>query len=105
METIVDRVDDVACSHRFRCLIALIPIPTPFELYLRRICTILFCLDLRAAHTVCEDWTREERLANIEPHFAELWVDPPPLDMIESWVESEQLYHSNEAMHLDGFNE
>lgn len=75
------------------------------EEFLRPIVQSLFCLDLKAAHTVTEDFTRQERLANIEPHFKDLWDCPPPLDLIERWINSDELYHSHDVMHLDSFRE
>lgn len=74
------------------------------EQHVRRIGKILFCLDLKAAHTVCEDWTREERLANITPHFEDLWGSPPRIELIEEWLDSDELYHSPEVMNLEGFD-
>lgn len=48
--------------------------------------------------------TRKSRLANIEPHFEQLWIDPPPIDLIERWLDSPELYHSHGIMNLPGFH-
>jgi hypothetical protein len=74
------------------------------EEYLRRIALHLFRLDLWSAQTVTEDMTRKSRLANIEPHFEQLWINPPPTDLIERWLDSPELYHSHGIMNLPGFH-
>lgn len=74
------------------------------EEYLRRIALHLFRLDLWSAQTVTEDMTRKSRLANIEPHFEQLWINPPPTDLIERWINSPELYHSHGIMNLPGFH-
>ncbi|KAB5551234.1 hypothetical protein GE09DRAFT_167042 [Coniochaeta sp. 2T2.1] len=80
------------------------PLMSLKEEYLRRIALHLFRLDLWSAQTVTEDMTRKSRLANIEYHFEQLWVNPPPLDLIEEWLDSPELYHSHGIMNLPGFH-
>jgi hypothetical protein len=72
---------------------------------LRRIARCCMLLDLKAAHTVTEDITREEMMRNVEPHFKYLWRSPPPAELIVEWIYSEELYHSHEVMNLRGFRE
>jgi len=74
------------------------------EEYLRRIALHLFRLDLWSAQTVTEDMTRKSRLANIEPHFGQLWINPPPIELVEIWLDSPELYHSHGIMNLPGFH-
>jgi hypothetical protein len=75
------------------------------EIHLRRIAQSLFCLDLKAAHTVTEGFTKEARLANVRPHFKDLWVNPPAIETIEKYIESDELYHAQEVMDLPGFRQ
>lgn len=76
---------------------------SPKEEYLRRIALHLFRLDLWSAQTVTEDMTGKSRLVNIEPHFEQLWINPPPIDRVERWLDSPELYHSHRIMNLPGF--
>jgi hypothetical protein len=78
---------------------------TKEELQLRKIAQHLFRLDLWAAQTVTEDFTRDERLKNVEPHFKHLWrLDvPPPIDQIEEWLKHPSLYDPQDVMNLPGF--
>ncbi|OIW34678.1 hypothetical protein CONLIGDRAFT_675643 [Coniochaeta ligniaria NRRL 30616] len=80
------------------------PLMSLKEESLRRIALHLFRLDLWSAQTVTEDMTRKSRLANIEPHFEQLWINPPPIDLIEKWLDSPELYHAHGIMNLPGFH-
>lgn len=75
------------------------------ESLLRRIVLHLFRLDLWSVHTLAEDIPRKLRVANIDHHFSELWISPPPTSRIVSWLDSPELYHSHGIMNLPGFHQ
>ena len=75
---------------------------TPGEVHLRRIAALCMLLDVHAARTVTEDFSREARQGNVEPHFAYLWsgirpgsdastspYPPPPIGPIMDWLEAD----------------
>ncbi len=72
-------------------------------MHLRHIAHGFMCLDLKAAQTVTESYTREEKLRNIVPHFEFLWKSPPPKELILDWLESDELYHFHDVMNLPNF--
>ncbi len=75
------------------------------EVHLRRIAECRMRLDLKTAHTITEDFTLEERLRNVEPHFQKLWGPRAPITLIMDWIESNELYQSPEFANLPDLQE
>jgi hypothetical protein len=84
---------------------ALPPSMSMEEKHLRRIAQDLFRLDLCAAQTITEDFTPEERRLNVEPHFELLWKCPPRYEVIERWLDSDELYRPRDVIELPGLHE
>jgi hypothetical protein len=61
---------------------------------IRRIVICLLRFDLWAAETITDGLNAEQRLENIEHHFRHRWENPPPPGVIDDWLQSPELYHS-----------
>lgn len=60
--------------------------------------------DLCACHSILERLPADQWRQNIADHFSRLWFTPPPVEIIERWLHSDELYHSHELIHDKDFN-
>jgi hypothetical protein len=61
---------------------------------LGRIVICLFRFDLWSAEAIIEGLNEKQRLENIEHHFRYMWESPPPPKVLDGWLQSPELYHS-----------
>jgi hypothetical protein len=80
-------------------------------LNIRRIVLCLLRFDLWAADTIADELNTQQRLENFEYHFQRIWRGLPPvqLKVLDEWLQSPELYHSQPVSalreHVETFSE
>jgi hypothetical protein len=78
---------------------------------IRRIVLCLLRFDLWAADTITDELSALHRLENIDYHFQRMWRGLPPVELqvLDEWLRSPELYHSQPLFalrkYVEGFSE